>query len=262
MEERCSELDSKLKVQMNVNRELKRLLVASVGSDLQLRLDQIVQEKATLSHELETSLQQLTENSEDIDRISIECDIWRSKFLASRLMIDELASWKAELSLQFKESQRALQCLLKEHEDLKKMLAKCNGCLKEAVESLNYNAEGSGPSPEQHCLSPHSTVLDLAQVAMNYAKSLRQTSQQVGPIVPYMTTSTTTHGHNSGDSRLYQNTPMEPTVGEKLAKQVWQVLIKQVHDYVGQYMSLMHYHAWCIFVSQVMWFNFNLWCWS
>ena len=143
MAEKCSELDSKLKVQMKVNQELKRLLVASVGGDLQLRLEQVVQEKANLSHDLETSLHQLAENDEDMDQISIECDIWRSKFLASRLMIDELASWKAELSLQYKESQRALQCLLKEHDELKNMLAKCNAILQEATEVLNHGSETS-----------------------------------------------------------------------------------------------------------------------
>lgn len=129
-------LSAQLKVQMEVNRELKRLLVASIGGDIQLRLDQIAQEKAELSKNLDTSLQQLAENSEELDRLSIECDIWRSKFLASRLMIDELASWKAELSMQFKDSQRALHCLMKERNKLCRELYECNSYLQRTVESL------------------------------------------------------------------------------------------------------------------------------
>ena len=128
---RCSELESKLKMQMDVNKELKRLLVASIGSDLQYRLNQIAEEKATISHDLDISLQQLAENDEELDRVSIQCDIWRSKFLASRLMIDELAEWKAEISQQLKESQRALQCMLKEHVDLSRLLVQSNHFLNE-----------------------------------------------------------------------------------------------------------------------------------
>ena len=123
---KCSELESQLKVQTDINKELKRLLVASMGNDLQHRLSQIAEEKATISHDLDTSLQQLADNHEEIDRVSIECDIWRSKFLASRLMIDELAGWKAEVSRQLRDCQRALQSMLKEHAELSKALIQCN----------------------------------------------------------------------------------------------------------------------------------------
>lgn len=123
---KCTELESRVKVQTNINKELKRLLVASMGSDLQHRLNQIAEEKATIAQDLDTSLQQLADNHEEIDRVSIECDIWRSKFLASRLMIDELAGWKAEVSRQLRECQRALKFMLKEHAELGKAVIQCN----------------------------------------------------------------------------------------------------------------------------------------
>ena len=128
-----------LQVQIGVNKELKRLLVASVGSDLQVRLEQIVQEKAELTRDLDTSLQQLAENREDFDHVSIECDIWRSKFLASRVMIDELAGWKAELLLHFKESLKALQCLLNEREELAKESVRCHSQLLELSDKLQQS---------------------------------------------------------------------------------------------------------------------------
>lgn len=124
-----SELESRMLVQADVNKELKRLLVASIGSDLQHRLNQIAQERAVISHDLDASLQQLTENEEEMDRLSIECDIWRSKFLASRLMIDELAAWKAVVSQQLRESQRALQQLLQEHLEMKSVLVQCSSAV-------------------------------------------------------------------------------------------------------------------------------------
>jgi hypothetical protein len=133
---RFSELESQLKIQTDINRELKRLLVASMGNDLQYRLNQIAKEKATISQNLDVSLNQLAENHEEIDRIAIECDIWRSKFLASRLMVDELASWKAEVTRQLRDSQRALQCMLKEGTELGGMLLQCGHCLEEIVMHL------------------------------------------------------------------------------------------------------------------------------
>ena len=135
-ETQVENLEEKLKVQTDINRELKRLLVAAVGSDLQLRLNQMLSEKAVLSHRLDTSLKQLADGGEEMDRVAIECDIWRSKYLASRLMIDELASWKAELSLQYKESQRALLGLLQEQKELSRSLAECISVLTESVEGF------------------------------------------------------------------------------------------------------------------------------
>ena len=133
---RFSELEGQLQKQLDVNRELKRLLVASIGSDLQYRLNQIAEEKATISLSLDASLHKLAENHEEIDRVSIECDIWRSKFLASRLMVDELAGWKAEVTRQLKESQRALQCMLMESTELSGALLQCNHHLEGIVAHL------------------------------------------------------------------------------------------------------------------------------
>ncbi len=149
---------AKLKQQIGVNKELKRLLIASVGSNLQLRLEQMVQEKAELSHNIDASLQQLAELSEDLDRVSIECDIWRSKYLASRVMIDELAGWKAELSLHFKESLRALRCLLSERREVSEELVKCHSEISAAIELTSgrqppprgqEDAIANGPPPSR-----------------------------------------------------------------------------------------------------------------
>ena len=143
----CTELKSMLKVQANVNKELKRLLVASVGSDFQHHLEQTVHEKAELSCELDAALQQSITSREDMDRISIDCDIWRSKFLASRLMIDELASWKAELSLKYEESQHALQCMLQERKQLSQVLLLAKTNLSKAIELHSTSFSGNNTFP-------------------------------------------------------------------------------------------------------------------
>ena len=128
LEEKKEELESRIQVQADVNKELKRLLVASIGSDLQQRVSQVAQERAVAEHRLNTSLQHITESEEELDRLAIECDVWRSKFLASRLMIDELVSWKADVVRKLRESQRALQQLLQEQLEVKRIL-QASGCL-------------------------------------------------------------------------------------------------------------------------------------
>ena len=127
------EVERRLQLQTDINKELKRLLVASMGNDLQYRLNQIAEEKATISQSLDVSLHQLMENHEEIDKVSIECDIWKSKFMASRLMVDELAGWKAEVTQQLRESQKALQCMLNENSELGNTLLQCNHHLCEAI---------------------------------------------------------------------------------------------------------------------------------
>lgn len=136
---KLTELECQLKVQTDINKELKRLLVASMGNDLQYRVNQIAKEKATISQDLDASLHQVAENYEEIDRVSIECDIWRSKFLASRLMVDELAGWKAKISMQLRESQRALQCMLKESSEMGEYLLQCNAHLNNVGSHFKLN---------------------------------------------------------------------------------------------------------------------------
>ena len=131
-----SELEIQLRMLTDINRELKRLLVASVGSDLELRLQQMVQEKAELSQDLNLSLQEAMNHHEELDQVSIECDIWRSKFIASRFMIDELASWKAELSLQLRESRKALQHMMVERGEICRELQECNAHLHKTLSEL------------------------------------------------------------------------------------------------------------------------------
>lgn len=69
---------------VQVNRELKKLLVASVGDDLQYHFERLAREKNQLILENETLGLNLAHTTEQLERMSIQCDVWRSKFLASR----------------------------------------------------------------------------------------------------------------------------------------------------------------------------------
>lgn len=67
-----------------MNRELKKLLVASMGDDLQYQFERLAREKNQLILENEALGRSLAHTAEQLERMSIQCDVWRSKFLASR----------------------------------------------------------------------------------------------------------------------------------------------------------------------------------
>lgn len=75
---------------VQVNRELKKLLVASVGDDLQYHFERLAREKNQLILENEALGRSLAHTTEQLERMSIQCDVWRSKFLASRYEVDQV----------------------------------------------------------------------------------------------------------------------------------------------------------------------------
>ncbi|XP_067633250.1 uncharacterized protein [Eurosta solidaginis] len=84
--------------QTQVNSELKNLLVASVGEDLQTHVNVLTEDKLQLARALLDTANNLTTHSEQIEFLAGQCEVWRSKFLASSVMVEELARWKADLT--------------------------------------------------------------------------------------------------------------------------------------------------------------------
>lgn len=68
------------------------MLVASVGDDLQYHFERMAREKNQLILENEVLGRNLSQLSEQLERMSIQCDVWRSKFLASRYSLLENCS--------------------------------------------------------------------------------------------------------------------------------------------------------------------------
>ncbi|XP_065371479.1 uncharacterized protein LOC135963510 [Calliphora vicina] len=86
------------KFQTQVNAELKNLLVASVGEDLLTRVNVLTEDKLQLARALLDTANNLTTHTEQIEFLAGQCEVWRSKFLASSVMVEELARWKADLT--------------------------------------------------------------------------------------------------------------------------------------------------------------------
>lgn len=72
-EKKIKELEAKLSFQAQVNSELKSLLIASVGEDFQIRVNGLTEDKLHLA-----------KDTEQIEFLVANSQVWRSKFLASR----------------------------------------------------------------------------------------------------------------------------------------------------------------------------------
>jgi hypothetical protein len=83
--------ESQLKFQIQVNAELKGLLVHSIGEDLQAKVNNLTEDKMSYAKSLST-------NTEQIEHLASQSEVWRSKFLASSLMVEELAKVKTVLA--------------------------------------------------------------------------------------------------------------------------------------------------------------------
>ncbi|XP_036129304.1 golgin-45 [Molossus molossus] len=160
-------LSNQLRVQTEVNRELKKLLVASVGDDLPYHFERLAREKNQLILENEALSQNTAQLAEQLERMSIQCDVWRSKFLASRVMADELTSSRATLLRQHRDSQGALQDLLSEREQLRQELSATHKLLEGLLVSLQWGREQTYYPSAQ----PHSTA-ELAATNHKLAKAV------------------------------------------------------------------------------------------
>lgn len=60
------------------------MLVAAVGEDLESRVQHLTEDKLALARALLNSADHITSHQEQTEWLSGQCEVWRSKFLASR----------------------------------------------------------------------------------------------------------------------------------------------------------------------------------
>nr|XP_056714304.1 golgin-45 [Euleptes europaea] len=166
-------LSNQLHVQTEVNRELKKLLVASVGDDLQYHFERMAREKNQLILENEALGRNVSQLSEQLERMSIQCDVWRSKFLASRVMTDELTNFRAILQRQTRDAQSAIQDLLSERDQFRQEMIATQKLLEELLVSLQWGRQQTYYPSTQ----PRSTA-ELA--AVNHKLATAVTSHLLG----------------------------------------------------------------------------------
>lgn len=132
LENQLKGIHEHLQIQTQVNAELKKLLVASMGEDIQYKIERLVSDKERLTYEVSKNRDTISKLNEEVEQFSIKCDLWRSKFLACRLMSDEASTWKSFLLLLNKQNEKVLKNLLNDNEML-------NQKLNQALELLNQS---------------------------------------------------------------------------------------------------------------------------
>lgn len=153
LEKEKKELESQFNIQTQVNKDLKKMLVASVGEDMHIKLQYMIEDKAQLGKYVLDYADERKEKNEEIDKLSTQCNIWKSKFEANSLLVDDLAKWKIILSQKFSDATIAINSLLKEHDDIYKKVESTYGVLRKVQKAFDPNVTMTSPSfPEQWTL--------------------------------------------------------------------------------------------------------------
>ncbi|XP_052866309.1 uncharacterized protein LOC128272524 [Anopheles cruzii] len=153
-------LQGQLKFQAQVNSELKNLLVAAVGEDLQTKVNVLTEDKLHLARKLLSSAENLSSHTEQIEFLAGQSEVWRSKFLASSLMVEELARWKASLS-------QRNGLLLGSNKEQLEVISKAREMMVEVLRQLRFLANVKEPLKLQSA-----TVLDLVSECVNISQQL------------------------------------------------------------------------------------------
>jgi hypothetical protein len=82
LENQMKGIYEQLQIQTQVNAELKKMLVASIGGeDMQYKLERLINDKQRYEYELINITKDKEKLIEDLEQTRIQCDLWRSKFL-------------------------------------------------------------------------------------------------------------------------------------------------------------------------------------
>ncbi|KAJ8667141.1 hypothetical protein QAD02_008803 [Eretmocerus hayati] len=167
LKEENSQLENQLKFQAQVNGELKNLLVAAVGEDLETRVHLLTEDKLQLAKALLNSAQHLETHQEQTEWLAGQCEVWRSKFLASSLIVEELAKWKAALCQRTTDLQEVMKRLLEERSKVRETSIKTYRTLS----ILRENFDPIGAS-RRHEL-PSTNVIDVTNGCCQLAELLK-----------------------------------------------------------------------------------------
>merc|ERR1711910_28493 len=138
--EKLDQSDKQLKIQTKVNEEVKRLLVASVGEDIEAKVDFLTQDKARLAADIRQYSNKISRDFEEKEKLSVESDLWKSKFLASSVIVDELARSKGILMQRNEDCDHYIRLMLHERNVLWNSMSQTQEVLarlKNAFDPLN-----------------------------------------------------------------------------------------------------------------------------
>merc|ERR1719336_1786022 len=123
LKEKLDQSDKQLKIQTKVNEEVKRLLVASVGEDIEARVDFLTQDKARLAADVLQYSNRVASEWEARDALGVESDVWKSKYLASSVIVEEVTRAKQAVQQRAEDLEHLGRKLLMERTALRTSLS-------------------------------------------------------------------------------------------------------------------------------------------
>lgn len=135
--------DRQLKIQTKVNSEVKKLLVASVGEDIEARVDFLTQDKARLAADVMQYSNRVASEWEARDALGVESDVWKSKYLASSVIVEELEKARQEASARAEALEHAARRLLGERQGLRQTLASTQQLLQGLTTAFDPLSSGN-----------------------------------------------------------------------------------------------------------------------
>lgn len=163
------QFETQLKFQMQVNSELKGLLVHCLGEDIQSKVSNLTEDKMKIA-------EHLSSNTEKIEFLSGQVEVWRSKFLSSSLLVEELVKWKAVLTEKNQHLSASNKKLLETFSMLRDMEIELYQNLKFIAGYHETNLQTSN-------------VIDLTGECLNLSQQLVLNSGKIGmpePLIPYL----------------------------------------------------------------------------
>merc|ERR1719347_290496 len=120
---KVEESEKQLKIQLKVNAEVKKLLVASVGEDIEARVDFLTQDKARLAADVIQYNNRIASDFEEKEALGVESDVWKSKFLASTVIVEEVTRAKQAVQQRAEDLEHLGRRLLMERASLRTSLS-------------------------------------------------------------------------------------------------------------------------------------------
>lgn len=156
------DFERQLRFQMQVNSELKSLLLSAIGDEDSTKFSNLTEDKMKIA-------EHLSSNTEKIEFLAGQSEVWRSKFLASSLMVEELAKWKAALSdknLHLTASNKRLFETIASVRDMSvELFSNLKFLSNESIQETNLKS---------------SNVLDLSAECLNISQQLVLNSGKIG----------------------------------------------------------------------------------
>lgn len=228
--------EKQLKIQTQVNAEVKKLLVASVGEDIEARVDFLTQDKARLAADVIQYNNKISRDWEEKEALHVESEVWRSKFLASTLIVEEVSRGRQLLASRCEELEHGARRLILERNQIRGTLAECQSSISALL--VSFDPLGATTATTS---APQNNA-DVAQLGAMLAKSCASLrSRLIGETVatavsppPTAVAAATTHlpqAHADSPAerdlkRLLQQRPVAETDGWRVPEEASSALAR------------------------------------